>query len=79
MDLGASMAPDKPFFDMGLVETVVTQSQSGEKHSTDEIMMEVQEEETFKRLIAQLQSTLHVQDRIFMRVPYYKVRQNPKP
>lgn len=66
------MAPNKPFFDAATVLTAVTQSKGGQAQPTDVIMQEVQEEETFKRLILQLRTTLNVQDRIMGRIPYYK-------
>jgi hypothetical protein len=69
-----SMRKDKPFFEGGRVETAVTQSKAGVARPTDQIMKEVQEEGEFARLVSQMRKTLHVQDRILGRIPYFNVR-----
>jgi hypothetical protein len=71
------MAPNKPFFIQGAVETVVTQAANGQQHATDAIMKEIQQEETFKGFVQKLQKALHIQDRIMSRVPYFKVSGHP--
>jgi hypothetical protein len=66
----------RPFFDTGSVETALSKAKAAEAgaagESSDAVLVEVEQEQQFERLVAGMRAGLRIADRMQHRVPFFK-------